>query len=66
VSQMRKVWVRPLLHVLGDVQTLTQQASPGPPCLPAVKKGHGSGDTFSNSQINDPNPNTGCEGASGL
>ena len=58
----KKEWTSPVLNELGDVQTLTQQ--PGPPCSPAVKKGHGSGDTFSN---NTPNANTGCfDGASGF
>ena len=63
-----KKWTAPVLQVLGNLQTLTQQA-PGPPCPPPVMKGFGTGDTFSNSQTNDPNPNNGCIGsglASGL
>ena len=56
---MKKIWINPVLQVLGDVQTLTQQGG-GPPCPPPVMKGHGTGDTFSNSQTNDPNPNNGC------
>ena len=66
----RKVWIKPVFQVLGDVQTLTRQSGPpGPPCPPPVMKGHGTGDTFSNSQTNDPNDNNGCIGdglASGL
>lgn len=62
----RAVWSKPTLVVLGDVQTLTKQ---GRPCAAAVMKGHGTGDTFSNSTPNNPNPNNGCaslDGASGF
>lgn len=64
LSNKRK-WTAPALEVLGDVATLTQQpgggtSAPGPPCPPPVMKGWGTGDTFSNSQTNDPNPNNGC------
>jgi hypothetical protein len=62
MSRGKKVWTKPVLQELGDVQTLTRQQ--GPPCSPSVKKGHGTGDTFSN---NTPNVNTGCfDGASGF
>ena len=64
---MKKIWINPVLQVLGDVQTLTQMPrnGNGPPCPPPVMKGHGTGDTFSNSQPNDPNPNNGCVGIDG-
>lgn len=62
MSSEKKKWLVPSLEVLGDMRSLTQ--APGPPCTPPVQKGHGTGDTFSNSQINNPNPNNGC--SSGL
>jgi hypothetical protein len=57
---MKKVWVSPDLQVLGDVQTLTQQAGG---CTPPVMKGPSTSDALSNGNANI---NTGCEGASGL
>ena len=66
----KKEWAVPVLQVLGDVQSLTQMPAGGngggPPCPPPVRKGHGVGDTFSNSQNNNPNPNNGCNIASGF
>ena len=61
----KRKWAAPVLKMLGDVASLTQQPgggteAPGPPCPPAVMKGHGTGDTQSNSQTQDPNPNNGC------
>jgi hypothetical protein len=71
MSNVKKVWAVPVLQVLGDVQSLTQirgtgPSSPGSPCPAPVKKGWGVGDTFSNSQNNDPNPSNGCNIASGF
>ena len=54
MDNIKKTWVKPDLHIFGDMQNLTQQAGG---CDTAVQKGLGTGDTLQNEQANQ---NTGC------